>query len=450
MVINKLRKIVSDTNPLRLFYHQIKAAIAVLIYRFPSKHLNVIGVTGTNGKTTTCNLISMILEEAGHKVGMATTINFQIGTLKWNNISKQTTMSPFVLQKLLRRMVNEGCSHAVLEVTSHALTQSRVLGINFDTAVFTNISEDHIEYHGSLQMYLQAKGMLFKKLNKSGRKPKIPKISILNMDDPQFTYFDHFIVDRKYTYGLKKGTCYATNVRLSPGGSKFLLHIPNDQIEINMKVPGEFNIYNALAAATVALANNINLTFIKRGIEKAAGIPGRMEALNLGQPYSIVVDYAHAPDSLEKLFSLYRKLTPGNLYAVFGATGGGRDKAKRPKMGRIASEYADFIILTNDDPYEEDEMQIIDQIAEGIKRKEGNRLWKIPHRYEAIRLALTLANEGDSVVIAGKGSEEVQIIGNERIPWDDRHAVRELLSREIVVEIEPGKMETKENVMLEG
>ena len=449
-MLSKLKNLISDTNPLRLFYHQIKAAIAAVMYGFPARSMNMIGVTGTNGKTTTVNLITMVLEEAGYKVGMASTINFQVGPDKWTNISKQTTMSPFALQKLLRRMVKEQCTHCVLEVSSHSITQSRVLGINFDTAVFTNVTEDHIEYHGSFQLYLQAKGSLFQRLNKSKRKPGIPKVSVLNLDDPSYSYFDQFIVDRKYTYGIKKGTCYASDIKLHSSGSTFNLHIPNHQVEINLKLSGEFNIYNSLAATTVALANNINLTFVKRALEKAEGVPGRLESLELGQPYGIIVDYAHSSDSLEKLLQLYRKLTPGKLFIVFGATGGGRDKSKRPHMGALADEYADMIILTNDDPYYEDEWQIIEGVAGGIKRKEGDRLWKIPHRYEAIRLALTMAKKGDTVVIAGKGCEEVQIIGGEKIPWDDRKVVRELLSREVVVEIEPGKTVAKENVCLEG
>lgn len=449
-MINKLRKIISDTNPLRLFYHQLKGFIAVLVFRFPSRYMNVIGVTGTNGKTTTVNLIAKILERAGHKTGVASTINFQIGAKKWTNTSKQTTMSPFTLQKLLRRMVKEGCTHCVLEVSSHAITQSRILGVNFDTAVITNVTEDHLEYHGSFQLYLEAKGSLFQRLNRSKRKPKLPKVSVLNLDDPHYPYFDQFIVDRKYTYSLKRGTCYASDIQLNPGGTKFTLNIPNRQIEVDFALPGQFNLYNALAASTVALANNINLKTIKIALEDAEGVPGRLELVDCGQPYTVVVDYAHSPDSLKKLLNLYRRLTDNKLFVIFGATGGGRDKAKRPKMGTVADELADYIILTNDDPYEEDELQIIDQISEGIKRKEGENLWKIPHRYEAIRLALTMAQEGDVVILAGKGCEEVQIVGSERIPWDDRHAVRELLSREIYVEIGPGEVVQKENVCAKG
>jgi len=434
-MLKLLRKLLSDTNPLRLFYHRIKAALAVLVYWFPSKNLNVIGVTGTNGKTTTVNLITKVLEEAGFKVGMASTINFQIGDQKWTNNTKQTTMSPFTLQKLLRKMVKEKCTHCVLEVSSHAITQSRVMGVNFDTAVFTNVTEDHIEYHGNFQMYLQAKGGLFKRLNRSKRKVGIPKISVLNADDPNYDYFDQFIVDRKFTYSLDKGTCYASNIELSPEGSNFTLNIPNHSIEVNLEIPGEFNIHNALAAATVALANNIKLEAVKRALEASHGVKGRLEVVDVGQPFSVIVDYAHSTDSLQKLLELYKKVTAGKLFVVFGATGGGRDKAKRPKMGAIADELADYIILTNDDPYEEDEWQIIEMIAEGIKRKEGDRLWKIPHRYEAIRLACTLAKEGDTIVIPGLGAQEVQVVGKEMIPWSDQAAVREILTREHKVHI---------------
>lgn len=434
-MLNFLRKFMSDNNPLRLFYHRIKAAAATLVYWFPSKNLNVIGITGTNGKTTTVNLTTKILEEAGFKVGMASTINFQIGDNKWTNNTKQTTMSPFTLQKMLRQMVKEKCTHVVLEVSSHAITQSRVMGVNFDTAVFTNVTEDHIEYHGSFQLYLQAKGSLFKRLNRSRRKVGIPKVSILNADEPNFDYFDQFVVDRKYTYSLKNGTCYATDVVLSPEGSEFTVNIPNDSIKIEFGMPGDFNIMNALAATTVALANNVNLQAVKRGLETAHGVKGRLEVVDLGQPFSVIVDYAHSTDSLQKLLELYKKLTTGNLFVVFGATGGGRDKAKRPKMGAIADSLADYIFLTNDDPYEEDEGQIIDMIAEGIKRKEGEKLWKIPHRYEAIRLALTMAKEGDTVVIPGLGAQEVQVVGKEKIPWSDQSAVREILSREHKVQL---------------
>lgn len=448
MLVSYLQKKISSQNPLRLLYHKILAFMAAIYYRFPANNLSVIAVTGTKGKTTTTNLIAGILTEAGFKVGMTSTINFQVGDLRWNNATKITTLGPFFLQKILRRMVDEGCTHAVLEVSSHAVSQNRIWGINIDTAVLTNIGEDHLDYHGGFQNYLRTKGLLFERLNRSARKPNIPKNSVLNKDESNFLYFDQFLVDRKYTYGMSGATVYATNLQLTPAGSVFTLNVPNNKVEIQLGLPGKFNVYNALAAATVALAQNINLAVIKTALQKASSIPGRFETIDCGQKYTIVVDYAHTTDSLEKLLSLYKDLTKGKLYAVFGATGGGRDKGKRPKMGAAADKYADYVIVTDDDPYEENEWEIIEQVASGIKRTDGDKFWKIPSRMEAIKLALTLAQESDTVVIAGKGAEEIQIIGDKKISWDDRKVVRELLSSAMQVEIGPGKVVSKENVYM--
>ncbi len=435
MLIKYLKNKISPGNPFRLFYHQILAIMAAVYYRFPSRYLNVIGVTGTKGKTTTTNLITTIFTEAGYKVGMTSTINFRVGNLQWSNLTKITTLGPFFLQKILRQMVKESCTHAVLEISSHAIHQNRIWGVNFDTVAFTNIGEDHLEYHGGFQNYLRIKGLLFAHLNRSPRKSRIPKIAVLNKDDPNFLYFDQFLVDRKYTYGMGSGTCYASDLLPKASGTTFELHVPNSHIEINLKLPGEFNVSNAVAAATVALANNINLAVIKTALEKASGIPGRLETIDCGQKYTVVVDHAHTHESLEKLLALYRKLTKGKLYVVFGATGGGRDKAKRPKMGAIADKYADYVIVTDDDPYEEKEWRIIEEVAAGINRREGERFWKIPHRYEAIKLALSLAEENDVVVIAGKGCEEIQMIGDKKVPWDDRKVVREIFSTAVRVEL---------------
>jgi UDP-N-acetylmuramoyl-L-alanyl-D-glutamate--2,6-diaminopimelate ligase len=449
-MLKYLKSHISDTNPLRLLYHKMVAVLAALWYRFPSRYLHVVAVTGTKGKTTTVNLIAAVLGEAGYKVGMTSTILFQVGDLRWSNATKITTLGPFFLQKMLRRMVNERCTHAVVEVSSHAILQNRIWGVNVDTAVFTNIGEDHLDYHGGFENYLRTKGLLFSRLNRFARKPRIPKVSVLNMNDPNFNFFDQFIADKKYTYGIGGGTCYATDMKAMPGGTDFVLHVPNNRIEVKYKLPGNFNVYNALAAATVALANNINITVIKDALEKASAIPGRFESVECGQKYSIIVDYAHTAESLEKLLELYKGLTKGKLYAVFGATGGGRDRGKRPKMGAAADKHADYIVLTDDDPYEENEWQIIDDISKGIKRREGDRFWKIPHREEAIKLALTLAREGDTVVIAGKGAEEIIMIGGKALEWDDRKVVRALLSRELRVEIRPGKFEDVENQCLKS
>jgi UDP-N-acetylmuramoyl-L-alanyl-D-glutamate--2,6-diaminopimelate ligase len=449
-MLKYLKSKISDTNPLRLLFHKVRAVAAALYYGFPSRYLHVIAVTGTKGKTTTVNLINSILQEAGYKVGVASTIFFQVGDSRWANTTKSTTIGPFSLQKMLREMVRDKCTHAIIEVTSHALTQNRIWGVNVDTAVLTNMGEDHLDYHGGFENYLRTKGLLFSRLNRSSRKPRLPKVSILNRDDANFSYFDQFLADKKYTYGFNSGTCFATDLIATPKGSNFFMHVPNNQIEISLKLPGEFNVYNALAAGTVALANNINLTVVKKALEKSTSIPGRLEAIDCGQKYSIIVDFAHTEASLDQVLFLYKGMARKKLFVVFGATGGGRDKGKRPKMGAVADKYADYIILTDDDPYEEDESKIIEDISAGIKRKEGEGLWKIPHREEAIKLALTMAREGDIVVIAGKGAEEVQMIGGRVVPWDDRAVVRSLLSRDMRVEIKPGKFEEKENVYMKS
>ena len=433
--IHSLKSAIPDRHPIRLLYHKMMAMLAAARYGFPSNSLTVIGVTGTKGKTTTTNLIAKILEEAGYRVGITSTTNFQVADRKWLNESKMTTLSPFFLQRTLREMVDARCQFAVVEVSSHSLVQNRVWGVNFDTAVLTNVGEDHLDYHGGFQEYMRAKGLLFSRLNRSDRKPKIQKISVLNQDDGNFAYFDQFLADRKYSYGLKGGTCYANNITYSQTGSAFTLHVPNGQVDLKLDMPGEFSVYNAVAASCAALANGIAPDVIKRALEKVTTLPGRFEQIDAGQPFPVIVDYAHTAESLAKLLQLYKDKTPGKLIAVFGATGGGRDTGKRPKMGEAADQYADQIILTDDDPYEEDRISIISQIAEGIKREEGKGLWKIPTRYEAIRLALSMAKPSDTVVIAGKGAESVQVLAYGKEKWDDRQVVREILSKPVAVEL---------------
>lgn len=437
-----------DRHPLRLLYHKITSVIAAVINGFPANKMVVIGVTGTNGKTTTVNLITNILNTAGYKVGMASTINFQIGEKRWVNAAKQTTMGPFYLQKLLKQMVAAGCKYAVIEVTSHALDQSRVFGINFDIAVVTNVTAEHTEYHGDFNSYLAAKGKLFSQVSKGRRKFGVPKITVLNTDDKYYNYFNQFVADRKISYGLKVATVYAENIEKKPEGSHFILHVPNNAIPIEISLPGEFNVANCLAATSVCMALQIPLETIKKGLESSSSVSGRFEHVNAGQKYSVIVDYAHTPEAIENLFSLYKQLTSGRLFTVFGATGGGRDKSKRPRMGELANQYADYIVVTDDDPYEEDEWEIIEQIAAGIPRREGHNFWKIPDRREAIRLVLTLAKEGDSVVVAGKGCEEIMIVRGKKIPWNDKNVITELLSREIEVEIGNEQWEKRENVRL--
>lgn len=432
--LDLIRGNISTQNSLLLFYHKLVAIAAALWYRFPANKLKVIAVTGTKGKSTVCHLLTSILTQAGHRVGLASTIRLQVGESFLPNTTKQTTQGRFRLQQLLRAMVNEKCDFAVLEVTSHALVQSRFWGINVDTAVLTNIQRDHIEYHGSFEKYMHAKGLLFANIGRQERKGGLDKCAILPTDDAHFAYFDAFPVDRKILYG-EKGMVRATDISLRADGSTFTLNVPNDKIKVDLKIPGEFNIVNALAASSAALSFGIKITAIKKGLEAETDIPGRIENIYAGQPFTVIVDYAHTPVSLEKVLALFRPLTKGKLFIVFGATGGGRDKAKRPEMGAVADRYADYIVVTDDDPYTENRIQIIDQVCGGIKRKEGESLWKIRDRKQAIRLALLMAKKGDCVIIAGKGCEPIQIVGNDRIPWDDRTIVREILSSKLEVQL---------------
>ncbi len=435
-MLQTLKAKIPHHHPLRLAYHKFKAMLAAFWYRFPSEKLTVIGVTGTNGKTTTCHLITDILREAGHKVGMLTTADFRLGETVMPNLHKMTSLNPFILQRFLRGMVEQNCTHAVVEVTSHAMDQSRLWGVNVDVAVFTNLTHDHLDYHGDEKEYLRSKGKLFALLNNTRRKTNVPKVAIINGDDPNAEYFEQFVADRTYIYGLNKGSFQGLSPIFRADGSYFVFKVPNDQTDVNLSLPGRFNVENALAAATVGVALSINLSTIQKVLEHATPVPGRMEQIDEGQLYSIIVDYAHAPDSLTKLLSMFRELTPppGRVIVVFGATGE-RDRTKRPIMGKIADQYADFIVLTDDDPYHEDAIAIQEEVAQGIARKEGDRFWKVSSRRQAIRLAMAMAREGDTVIIAGKGCEEFQVVGDEKIPSDDRALVREILGRKVEVEI---------------
>ena len=430
-----INKILPDRHPLRLAFHKLKGILAAIIYRFPADDMIVIGVTGTNGKTTTVNLISHLLVEAGERVGLASTVNFRIGDEVWDNNTKQSSQSPFVLQKMLRQMVKDGCKYAVLEVTSHALDQNRVWGVSFDVAVFTNLTHDHVQYHGSFDEYRIAKGKLFEMLLRAKRKGSQQKISVLNVEDESYGFYNQFPSDLKIGFGMKKGTVFVSDVELKPEGSNFTLHLPNNSLNINTKIPGEYNVKNAICAAAVGMAIGMDLKKIKDGLATFSGVPGRFEDVNFGQKYNVIIDYAHNPDSLENLLALYRKLTKGALHVVFGATGGGRDKTKRPVMGNLADQFADYIYLTNDDPYEEDYYEIIDMVAEGISRKEGEKFWMIADRKQAINLALMNAKDDDTVVIAGKGCENVMMVDGRKIDWNDKAVVKEILERDLKVDL---------------
>ena len=377
-------------------YHFLLAFLGAVVYRFPSKKIKVIGITGTNGKTTTTEMISRILEEAGYKVASLSSIKFKIGEKEWPNTLKMTMPGRFKIQKFLRQAVNAGCHYAVLEVTSEGIKQHRQRFIDFWGAVFTNLTPEHIEAHGSFENYRAAKGKLFKATK---------GIHIINIDDENAEYFLEFPAEKKYTYGLNQGD------------------ISNKDIQLQLSLIGNFNIYNALSAICLGLSQGINLETSKRALEKIEGIPGRME-LVISEPFEVFVDYAFTPNALEKVYQTFKKhgSDPCKLICVLGACGGGRDKWKRPVLGGLAVKYCDEVIITNEDPYDEEPMEIIEQVAKGIEGKAK----KILDRREAIKESLKLVQPGDTIIITGKGCEPwICLKGGKKIPWDDRKVVRE-------------------------
>lgn len=419
--------------------HKIEAVLAAMRYGFPAKKLKIIGVTGTNGKTSVCHYTRQLLEEVGHKTGMITTVAIVIAGKRTLNKTKMTTLGAFELHRLLKQCVDAGCEYAIVETTSHALTQNRVYGIYYETVIFTNLSHEHLDYHKTMDEYQKAKEKLF-----SNR----PLISIVNADDAAAKSFLRYPAPHKFTYGindslrpkeaLKNPDIAASLLKLSEDQTLFHLSTPWGEEDMSTPLPGRFTISNILAAITVALTHSIPLQQIKTTVSKMEAVEGRLEPVNQGQPFSVIVDFAHTPDALQQVYSTLRPMVKGKLIAVLGSMGN-RDKTKRPILGALAARYADFVIVTNEDPGPEDPMNIINEIASGVPRgrpavKEENKgenswWWKIPDRREAITRALSMAQKGDCVLITGKGGEHVMAVGEKLIPWNDVKVVKEALSQ---------------------
>ncbi len=398
--INIVKELLKKILPSFIFnwYHFSLAFLGALIYGFPSRKLNVIGVTGTKGKTTTVEMVKEIFEEADKKTASISSIKFTIGRKEWRNRLKMTMPGRFKLQKFLNQALKAGCQYAVFEVTSEGIMEHRHRFIDFDSVLFTNLSPEHIERHGGFENYKKAKGKLFKSSK---------KIHIINKDDKNSSYFLKFPAERKITFSIKEAEILG-EIRF-----KFKKEI------FDLELKGHFNISNALAALAVAESQGIDLKTAKKALEKIKVIPGRMEFV-IKKPFKVLVDYAHTPGSLEKV---YQSLKGSSLVCVLGSCGGGRDKWRRPKLGKIAQKYCREIILTNEDPYDEKPEKIIAEIKEGIKTK---NVKKILDRRKAIREALEKADRGDVVVITGKGSEPWMCIAHGgKIAWDDRKVVKE-------------------------
>ncbi|MDP2947785.1 MAG: Mur ligase family protein [Nanoarchaeota archaeon] len=380
-------------------YHYLLALTGDTIYRFRSRKLIVIGVTGTKGKSTTVVLAGKIFQEAGIKVGWVSSLTINFGKEEIMNKYHMTIPGRFFIHKALAKMVKNDCKYAIVEVTSEGIKQFRHKFINFSGAVFTNLAPEHIEAHGSFEKYRDAKLKLFQITAKNKN-----SFGIYNADDENVEWFLKYPIKNKYKFSVK-----------------------GDKIDFKLNLIGEFNIANALAAATIAKSQNISDEIINKALGSIKFIPGRMEEINQGQNFRVIIDLAHTPDSFEKVFKVFN--SPAGephqrIISVFGSAGGGRDKWKRPELGRIASENSDIAIICNEDTYNESEQKIADEIAAGCKKTKPEI---ILDRREAIRKAFSLAQKDDIVLILGKGTEQTMVIGENKTHWDDREVVREEL-----------------------
>ena len=422
-------------------YVQVKNAqesigyLAAAYWDFPSRKMVVIGVTGTNGKTTTATLIHHILQRRSRKTaGLISTVSAVIGDQNLDTGLHVTTPNAPQIQSLLAKMVANDLRFCVLEVTSHGLAQGRVNGVDFDVAVLTNVTHEHLNEHGTFENYRAAKGRLFEMLGTCYHKPNTPKIAVINADDPNADYFAAFPADRTIRYGLVKGDFIATQIKYLPDATQFKVQGENPTFETNLV--GEFNVYNCLAAIQTCFAIMINSGGIVMGLKNFPGIPGRLERIDEGQDFTAIVDFAHTSDALEKGLTAGRQMLEPDkrLIAVFGSAGL-RDKEKRRLMSEISAQLADITILTAEDPRTESLDNILQMMATACESQggiEGETFFRVPDRGEALYRACQLAQPGDLVMACGKGHEQSMCFGTIEYPWDDRDAMRAALRGEPV------------------
>ena len=398
--------------------------ITPYFYDYPGKRLRMVGVTGTNGKTTTTNIIRLILRKAGHKVGLIGTINIMIEDEE--TVSHNTTPDVVDLQKTLYAMVCAGCDYCVMEVSSHALALKRVAGIEYDCAVLTNITQDHLDFHKTMENYRDAKSLLFEHLTDGN---KTNKNAVFNMDDPSSAVIKARTKARAWTYGKgEENDIHPLRFTVAPKHMQLALATPVGEMDLELKITGEFNVYNVMSAVGAMLAEGISKETIVAVLDGFDGVPGRFQLVEAGQPYTVIVDYAHTPDGLENVLHTARSITRGKLWVVFGC-GGDRDNKKRPIMGGLALELADKVVVTSDNPRTEDPERIIDEIFTALQNvPEGKEVFRLSDRREAINFALANAAAEDVILIAGKGHENYQILKDRTIHFDDKEVVLEYWS----------------------
>jgi UDP-N-acetylmuramoyl-L-alanyl-D-glutamate--2,6-diaminopimelate ligase len=421
------RKIVKAFIPRSLFRkieplgHLVESVVFNLLYGFPARKFKVIGITGTNGKTTTAFLTHRMLRQAGYKVGLMTTVGYGVGDNIKMPPDHYTNVPTPLMMKRLKELKSQGAEWLVMEVTSMALAQNRVWGVPFYLAGMTNISQDHLDYHGTMENYIQAKVKLFSLTNHN---KKGLKTGVINADDATASQFSQ-AVKNPITYGINKGDLRAKDIELSAGGVSYKAA----EYSIKSQLPGKFNVYNTLAAVGIGQALGLTKEQIEQGIASLPGVPGRMTAIEAGQKFNVLIDFAHTPDALQNVLQAAKELTKGRVILVFGATGD-RDKAKRPIMGEMAAKNADQIFLTDDETYTEDPAAIIDAVKQGIDNAgDESKTTIVEDRLGAIKAAFAAAKAGDTVVLAGIGHQTTRNMAGREEPWNEIAIAQKLLSK---------------------
>ncbi|CAG7620753.1 UDP-N-acetylmuramoyl-L-alanyl-D-glutamate--2,6-diaminopimelate ligase [Paenibacillus allorhizosphaerae] len=406
------------------------AVIAAHFYGYPSRELKVIGVTGTNGKTTTTYLLESILSDHGFRTGLMGNIHVKIGT-QFHPNHATNTQEALELQRILREMVNAGTDYCLMEVSSHGLERGRVKGCSFRTGIFTNLTQDHLDYHLTMERYQAAKALLFSRMgNEFDADPNRRHFAVLNVDDAASSDFAGQTSAQVITYGIDDASAdvRAENIEMTSGGTRFRCVTFKGTAEIRLRLVGRFNVYNALGAIAAALAEGLELGRIAESLSRIQSVEGRMEIVDAGQPFLVLVDYAHTPDGLENALSTISQFAEGKIFCVFGC-GGDRDRTKRPVMGKLAAEYSDYVIVTSDNPRTEEPESIIRDIVPGLIEAgcEPNGYELIADRRQAIEKAVAMAAPGDVVLIAGKGHETYQDIMGIKHDFDDRKVAKEAI-----------------------
>lgn len=427
-MIEKIKNLIALDNPFRLLYHKIRAIFANIVYGFPSKNMIIVGVTWTNGKTTTCNIIAKWLQKAWKKVFMFSTVNIIMNGDEYRNDTKMTSPDVFELQRLLKIAKKEWCEIAVIETASHGIKMNRIWWINYDLIALTNISQDHLDLHKTMEDYVNTKLRIFKNLITYKRKPWIKKTAVINIDSEYSDLFIAETYDSLFTYwNSSNANLKARNIKNNLDGMEFEVDAAGWDIKITTLLRWNFNIENILAAIGIFISFWIKWATIAEILKDVSWIPGRMEEIPNNEWFKIFVDYAHTPDALEKVLEDFRWISwIKNIITVFGATWD-RDKTKRPVMWEIVSRLSDKVVLTQDDDYSEKSEEIIKDVLPGIERKEWEDFWIIPDRKEAIRTALVSANKNDIVLIAWKWDEHIMVTNKWPIEWHDKTIVEQIL-----------------------